>query len=694
MLRRTPLIGLVCLVVLSLGSTRCTAGSPEVTVGSDTLTLPWYTSTPRYEKQPHSNGAMWPQKGSKKRSGSRDFQRVLLENEYLRVEVIPEVGGVVGGAVYKPTGEDIFFREGKAKDWVPYWESGVKVNFPWREHCLSTEGQPAGWRVIRRDDGTATLAMWMEFSRHNQPWQGAMYGQFSNMLLSQRVTLHPRRSTFTITYRLTNPTPYRQGLRIWTDALLPRTHTDKGIVQGDARPPRPTMTEWIYPAAWVADHRAKNIRRYKPADDLIRKNRKAHNSVFSLDMAYGFSGLWYPRAKVNRLRVWDIGTSRAAKQYYRGEGTYRPGGYASHMYNFCELWGGVDNVMEGVENWIAPGQSYEFSHTYTMVRGLGKVDFANERLAVNVDPNAKSPLVEAVTFQPVDKLTATWNGKTLGHAENVAPTSPARFALPTGAGKGTLTVTAGDGAVLLKQTFPLEMPVDTSRHEEIKTACDLNNPVGCEMIGDQMDFGRTLDKAIQKYPGDSLGRGRVLYRKGRIDAAIKTLTAFTDANSAVGEGWHLLGVARLENGQADRAAKLLDKAVGVKKPYWPAIYYRAIIDLSRGNPDDALTRLKTLLTKQPGHWEGKLLRTALLTRSDADAALRVARKLTHQAPADPRGLWVLARAARQAGNDELAASAREALKKIAREPGADTRVKEFQAALEGRFVHPARMKDS
>ena len=36
----------------------------------------------------------------------------VLENDYLKIQVIPELGGVVYRCVYKPAGADLFFLEG------------------------------------------------------------------------------------------------------------------------------------------------------------------------------------------------------------------------------------------------------------------------------------------------------------------------------------------------------------------------------------------------------------------------------------------------------------------------------------------------------------------------------------------------------------------------------------------------------
>ena len=686
----------VLLTILAANAVSCARPDVDetqrVAASRDSISLPWYISEPVYKQSPRKNSALWPREGTKKRDGSRTFQQVTLENEFLRVEVLPEVGGAVGGVVYKPTGEDIFFREGKAKDWVPYWESGIKANFPWREHCIGTTGQGVGYRVIHREDGSGTIAMWMEFSRHDDPWQSAMYGRFSNLLLSQHVTLRPDVNRFTVTYRITNPTPYRQGLRLWVDALMPRTHTADGVLQGDARPPMPTQTEWIFPARWVSHHRAMKIRRYTPDDDLIRKQTSEHNSIFALDIPYGFAGLWYPQVKVNRLRITDPSKAPGAKQYYRGEGKYRPGGLAAHMYNFCELWGGIDNVMEGVENWIGPGETYEFSHTYTMVKGIGKVDFANRKVAVNVEFGGRNPHLEVVPLRPTEGLRASLDGKALGTVARSGPTKPASFALPADAQAGTITLSDADGHTLLKQAFPLKLPSDPSRHEEIKQFSDLASAEGAEKLGDQMDFGRTIEKAMGRYPANSLGRGRIQYRLGHLDHAIATLTGFTRDHPTIGEGWHLLGVAYLEKGKSADASKHLRKALAAGKPYHPALHYLAIQDIADGRAGKAIDRLETLVEKIPAHWEGRLLLAWLHAPSRPSDALNAARKLVAEDPGDPRALRVLLRAATQAQNAPLARKASAGLEQILREQGAKRRLKEFLSSTRGEYVHPNRLK--
>jgi len=661
------------------------------TARHSTMTLPWYTSEkdrePGYGK--HSMGAFVSKPESRKFAGRRSFHTVVLENEYLRVEVAPQIGGAVSRAVFRPTGDDLFFFEGKAKDWLPFWESGVKVSFPYREHGVGTI-QPASYRVVRRDDGSVTVAMWMEFSRFTQWYHSGFYGRYSAMLLSQHVTLSPGEGSFEVTYRIVNPAPYRQGRQIWNDALFPRNHIETRIVQGDAEPPQLTLTELVLPAAYVSNHNGRDFRRFDESQTPLAGYPPPHISIFAWDIAYGFVGLWYPRVKVNRLRLFDPRISPGVKIFLRGEGCFEPGSLSSHTYNFTEIWGGFDNLFEAVENWIGPGQTYQFTHRFALIKGIGKVDYANPDAAVNVELGGDRPRVEVVTLHPVKKLTGTFDGKPLGRPAKCAPDRPARFPLPPGAAGGRLALTA-DGRLILDQEFPLNISDDTSGLQRIRD-CLKRSARRYELS----DCGGEAwyRNAIRRYPHGSVDRGRALYRDGRLDAAIKCLRTALEAHPHDGEGWHLLGAALLEKGTPDEANSAFNKAITVKKPYPPARYFLALAALARQDTPAASIMLDRLVKVDPRHWEARLLKTWIAAADPATRpqALADARALDNEDPADPRVQFVLGHCAAATGDKAAAACARAALARLVKEPGARARLEEFIAATHGEYKPPKRLQ--
>ena len=616
-----------------------------------------------------------------KKADDRQYDMVFLENEFVRVQVIPELGGVVHRAFHKPSGCDYFFYEGLLKEWYTFWESGVKASFPKAEHGMRNLGQPASYRIYTGRDGSRTIALWMEFSRHHGT-QGRRGGKmFSRMMLSQLVTVRPNESMFRITYRIVNPSPYRQGRRVWNDAFYPRNHVGERAVQAFQQPPEETLTELIYPIVYLSFHRGEQFRKWQPEERLLGKITQRWNSYFAWDIPHGFCGLWYPKARVNRLRLCDPKTAPGAKVYFEGEDSYGEKLKFGSNYNFVEIWGGTDNLFEGVENWIGPGESFEFTHAFAMAAGIGKVDFADERLAVNVELEGQDPKVEIVTFRPVTGLVVSLDGKPLGAAE-CGPGRPARFALPGGKVAGKLSVTA-DGAKMLDRKFPLELPDDTTGHERIRWSLSGRRPDYGEMMGDHGEGGGHRG-SIRRFPEGSVGRGRNLYRDGQLGKAVECLKKATSSGPEDGEGWHLLGAALLEKGNGAAAMEAFEEALDVKRAYQPARYFLALELLKKGDSRKAMRELKKLIGKIPAHWEAKLL-LAWLTGS-----LEQALELEREDPADPRVQEVIIRAAK--GRDKSAGErARRVLESLSKEPGAGRRLEEFRSATQGKYMPPFRV---
>jgi len=664
---------------------------------AETLTLPWRVRDVR--EAPATRAGDKPRRHwTEALDGERTFRCVTLENEFLRVRVVPEWGGQVRDAVFKPTSQPLFFDDLRARSYFPFWQAGVRASFPRAEHGMPCMGQIASWRVFRRTDGGATVAMWMDFS-HNRPGEPNAVGHYTHLTLSQHVTLRPGEAAFSVTYRVANPAPYRVGRQCWNDAFFPRVETAAGTVLGEAGPPRePTRTEWIYPASYASTHNGQLFRRYGAGESRIGDANRADTSVFAWDMPYGFAGLWYPQARVSRLRIWDPANAPGAKQYYRGDGTWSAwsGSFSARaMYNMVELWGGSDCVFEAVERWQGPGEAWQFTHTFALVRGIGKADYADANAAVHAEPGGEQPRVEVVTFRPVAELRLlSRHGDDLAEPQPCGPDRPAVFALRRPAEHARVILEA-DGVRVCDRVLPLEIQPNAGRHEAIRAALR-GGPVRDEMTGNPSQKGKwDFRNALRSYPPGSTGRGRVLYRDGQIADAVACLSAATGADASDGEAWHLLGAALLEMGRDIEARSAFARALG-GRAYPPARYFVALRAIADGAPAAAAEILRTLLAERPAHWEGKLL-LAWLEGSGAayqDGRPRgdLARAMEAEDPADPRLAWVNWQSAERRGDATAAAAAKRTLDALLATPGAPRRLEEFQAATTGRYMPPARLE--
>lgn len=95
-----------------------------------------------------------------RRREDRTYRMVYLENDYIQVVVIPEIGGRVFSALDKTNGYDFFYRQhiikpgliGMNGAWI---SGGIEWGFP--HHHGPDVHAPVGWAYTENDDGSATV---------------------------------------------------------------------------------------------------------------------------------------------------------------------------------------------------------------------------------------------------------------------------------------------------------------------------------------------------------------------------------------------------------------------------------------------------------------------------------------------------------------------------------------------------------
>ncbi|WP_092174849.1 DUF5107 domain-containing protein [Cyclobacterium xiamenense] len=93
----------------------------------------------------------------------KEWNRVSLENDYLRVTVMPEIGGRVWGAVEKSTGKDFIYENEVVKFRNiamrgPWTSGGIEFNFGIIGHAPST-ASPVDYITYENEDGSLTCVV-------------------------------------------------------------------------------------------------------------------------------------------------------------------------------------------------------------------------------------------------------------------------------------------------------------------------------------------------------------------------------------------------------------------------------------------------------------------------------------------------------------------------------------------------------
>jgi len=146
-------------------------------------------------------------------SSPRDYQLLALENDYLRVTLLPELGGRVYQMFFKPTGSNELYQNPviKPTTWGPpeqgWWLAvgGIEWCLPVEEHGYEW-GEPWAYQVVTSTAGvTVTLRDTSATDR-----------------IRAAVTVHlpANRAYLAITPHIENPTGHDIAYKYWTNAML------------------------------------------------------------------------------------------------------------------------------------------------------------------------------------------------------------------------------------------------------------------------------------------------------------------------------------------------------------------------------------------------------------------------------------------------------------------------------------------
>ena len=142
------------------------------------------------------------------------YNAVYLENKYVKLCILPEIGGRLFYAIDKTNGYDIFYHQdvikpanvGMTGAWI---SGGVEWNV--FHHHRATSHMPVNWAITESPDGSKTVWLGETELRHRMSW-------------AIGVTLHPDKSYIEISGRLENTTMNDNSILYWSNVS---TYVDK-----------------------------------------------------------------------------------------------------------------------------------------------------------------------------------------------------------------------------------------------------------------------------------------------------------------------------------------------------------------------------------------------------------------------------------------------------------------------------------
>ena len=612
----------------------------EVRIWEEDVMIPTY-ETGKPDKNPMflekrvyqgSSGKLYPYPTTEEISFTRTdktWHAVWLENDYLKVMVLPELGGRIQRALDKTNNYDFVYYNHVIKPALvglagPWISGGIEFNWP--QHHRPTTYLPVDYVISEHEDGSKTLSC-------NDIDQ--MYG--TKGITS--FTLYPDRAYIEIRGQLYNRTNLPQTFLWWANPAVSVNDNTQSIFPSDVH--------------FVMDHGKRDVSRfpiargvyykhdYSEGVDISRyKNIPVPTSYMAESSSYDFVGGYDYGVEAGLLHVADHHVSPGKKQWTWGCGDFGKAwdrNLTDEDGPYIELMCGVFTDNQPDFTWLKPFEEKTFTQYFMPYKKVGQVKNATIDAAVNLEFHHGNAHIIVYATAPHEsaQIDLYVKGKLISSVETeLSPVKTYEGTVAACAVKDTdLRVVVRDKDRILVEYQPAaqEIPemaksaMKAKKPEEILTNEELL--LTAEHIEQYRHATFLPDpyylEALKRDPGDmrvNNAYGLLLMRRGNFEAAvpyfeasIKRSTMMTP-NPYNSEAMYNLGVCLLYLGKEDEAYDRFYKACWSNEMQEMGFYYLAAIAARRGEYRAALDFVEKSLIKNAHHVKARGLKAALLRK--------------------------------------------------------------------------------
>jgi tetratricopeptide (TPR) repeat protein len=308
----------------------------------------------------------------------RDYKAIYLENEYIKLCLLPGIGGRLFYATDKTNNYEIFYRQHVIKPanigMFGAWISGGIEWCVFHHHRASTF-LPVDYRLIENDDGSKTI------------WFGEIEPR-QRMKWSIGLTLRPGRNYIETDVRMFNTTEQTHSILYWANVATHVNDDYQAIFP-------PSVHQGVYHAKnsfihWPMADEIYNGKDYTGQVDVSWwKNHPDPISIFAYDLQEDFMGGYDHARDAGTVHVGNHHVVKGAKLWEWGPGEY------GHMWDceiltdsdgpYAELMTGGFSDNQPDYSWIKPGEVKMLKQYWYPVRNIGGFKKANLDAALNLE---------------------------------------------------------------------------------------------------------------------------------------------------------------------------------------------------------------------------------------------------------------------------------------------------------------------
>ncbi len=571
-----------------------------------------------------------------------DYTAVILENEYIRVTVLPALGGRIQRAYDKTNGYDFVYYNEVIKPALvgllgPWISGGIEFNWP--QHHRPTTYSPVDFCIREEEDGWKTVIL----SEVDQ-----MYGTKGET----RISVQPGRAAIRIQGKLYNGTPLPQTFLWWANPAVAVNDNTQSVFPPDVHA--------------VFDHGKRDVSRFPIATgvyykhdygagvDISRyKNIPVPTSYMCAHSEYDFVGGYDYGKQAGILHVADHHISPGKKQWTWGCGSFGEAwdrNLTDHNGPYIELMTGVFTDNQPDFTWLEPFEEKHFTQYFLPYKKIGYVKNATKDLAVSLSADKGKVLLGMYAVCKFPMLSVTLKDSASGRelfreSGAFSPENPLVREVPFDGRKQDLVIAVQDasGRELISWRIPedrIEKIPDPMKSPAL--AKDTPTTEELYLTGRHLEQYRHAHwkpdpfylEALRRDPGDircNTAYGELLVRRGEFEKSLAYFDAAVRRSTMHNPNPHDSrcmadrGLAELYLGRIREAYDDFYKSIWSGAQQDIGFFYLALIDCRKKDFETALEHIEDSLVKNSANLKGLALKAVILNelgqREEAEALL-------------------------------------------------------------------------
>ncbi|WP_217447530.1 DUF5107 domain-containing protein [Maribellus comscasis] len=307
----------------------------------------------------------------------KEWNAIYLENKYLKIMILPELGGRVQMAYDKTKQRHFVYYNQVIKPALvgltgPWISGGIEFNWP--QHHRPSTYEPVDSLIEENKDGSATV------------WCSEVERMFRTKGMAG-FTLYPDKAYLEIKVKLYNRTPHPQTFLWWANPAVKVNDEYQSVFPPDVNA--------------VFDHGKRDVSSfpiatgtyykvdYSAGVDISRyKNIPVPTSYMAITSKYNFVGGYENDSKGGLLHVADHHLSPGKKQWTWGNGDFGQAwdrNLTDEDGPYIELMCGVYTDNQPDFSWLQPYEEKSFNQYFMPYRDLGVVKNATKEAMINLE---------------------------------------------------------------------------------------------------------------------------------------------------------------------------------------------------------------------------------------------------------------------------------------------------------------------